>query len=110
MEHVSPYLPVIIFVGFLLSVAVGLGFAVVVEAMDQSIRGEKELAEALGAAPMMSVPYIYLDEELTQHNKTLYYSIGAIVSLGLIILLMIHAFVKPLDVIWFILLRKFGLN
>lgn len=109
-KPVSPNRIMIVFVGFVLAMGAGLGFAVVAETMDQSIRGEKQLSDVLGSAPLMSVPYIYLEEELAKSNKKLYYGIGAVITAGLFGLLMIHLFFKPLDVIWFVLLRKFGIG
>ena len=109
-KPVSPNRLALIFVGLILAVAAGMGVVVIAEAMDQSIRGEKQLTEVVGSPPMVSVPYIYLDEERGEQNKSLYYIIGGIFTAGCIGLLAIHLFIKPLDVIWYILLRKFGLN
>jgi uncharacterized protein involved in exopolysaccharide biosynthesis len=109
-QPVSPNRMAIIFVGLILAAGVGFGFVIIAEAMDQSIRGEKQLADVLGYAPLMSVPYIYLDEELEQKNKTLYSILGSVFGALLFGLLMIHLFFKPLDVIWFILLRKLGIG
>ncbi|MEE8059769.1 MAG: Wzz/FepE/Etk N-terminal domain-containing protein [Pseudomonadales bacterium] len=109
-KPVSPNRAAIVLVGLILSIGVGLGAVMIVEAIDQGIRGEKQLADVLGTTPMISVPYIYLEEELSQQNKTIYYMIGAAFTAGCLGLLLIHVFFKPLDVIWFILLRKFGLS
>jgi hypothetical protein len=109
-EPVSPNRPMLIFFGFILSLGVGLGFVAIAEAMDQSIRGEKQLSDVLGSTPMISVPYIYLEEELDTNNQKKYYVLGGIIAASITALLLIHFLFKPLDVIWFVLLRKFGLS
>jgi hypothetical protein len=106
----SPNRPVLIFVGLILSMALGTGVVVIAEAIDQGIRGERQLAEVLGGSPIISMPYIYLDEELNRQNKTFYYIIGGMFTAVFMGLFMVHLFFKPLDVIWFMLLRKFGIN
>ncbi len=108
-KPVSPNRVAIIFVGLILSLGAGLAVVFIVEALDQGIRGEKQLAEVLGTAPLISVPYIYLDEELSKQNRTFYYIIGSVFAAGCLGLVFIHVFFKPLDVIWFIVMRKLGL-
>ena len=107
-KPVSPNRIAIIFAGLILSVVVGLGYIIVLETMDPGIRGEKQLAEVLGVKPLASVPYIYVDNEIDTQDRTKLYIFGGIIAAGIIALTAIHVFVKPLDVIWFILLRKFG--
>ncbi len=68
-EPVSPNRIAIIFVGLILSAGVGVGVVVLAEAMDESIRGAKQLADVTGASPMISIPYIYLEEELAKTNR-----------------------------------------
>lgn len=109
-KPVSPNRTLVILMGFILSCGAGLGVVVIAELLDKSIRGEKALADVLGEQPLMSVPYIYLEEEQSRDHRTLYYIIGAAVAVMFFGLLIVHAFIKPLDVIWFILLRKLGLG
>ena len=109
-KPVSPNRLAIIFVGLILSVAVGVGYIIVLEAMDPGIRGEKQLADVLGFQPLATVPYIQIDEEINTQGKTKYYIIGGLVASGFIALTVIHVFIKPLDVIWFVLLRKLGIG
>jgi uncharacterized protein involved in exopolysaccharide biosynthesis len=107
---VSPNRPVIIVIGFILACAAGFGFAMVAELLDQSVRGEKQLTEILGVSPIVKIPYIYLDEEIQAKGRRLYYILGGIFASGVVFLLCVHYLWKPLDVIWFILMRKSGLG
>ena len=109
-EPISPNRIAIIMIGLILSGGVGLGFVIIAEAIEQGIRGEKQLSDILGGSPLMSIPYIYLDEEINKNTKTHYYIIAGIIAAILFGLLMVHTFFKPLDVLWFMVLRKFGLS
>ncbi|ARN74080.1 GumC family protein [Oceanicoccus sagamiensis] len=109
-EAASPKRVIIILVGFVLSGVVGLGFVLVAEAMDPGLRGEKAITDLTGVAPLVSVPYIFTEDEDKSSTRHMYYLFIGIILLGLLGLLGIHLFYKPIDVIWFILMRKFGLE
>lgn len=108
-DPVSPNRPALLIVGFILAVGVGVGVVLLAEALDPGVRGNRQLTEVLGRAPLVSIPYIKLEEEQSKDRKKLYYLLGGLVAAGLLGLLFIHVFFKPLDVIWFVLMRKLGL-
>lgn len=60
---VSPNKSVMTLLGLLLSIAAAALTAVICEALDKSIRGEKRLAEELGFAPFEVIPYIENDAD-----------------------------------------------
>lgn len=109
-KPVSPNRLAILFVGAVLAAAIGLGYIIVLEAIDPGIRGEKRLAEVLGTQPLMSMPYIQIDAEQKRIDRTKQYMIAGVIAAAVLGLIIIHSFIKPLDVIWFVLLRKFGLG
>jgi uncharacterized protein involved in exopolysaccharide biosynthesis len=109
-KPVSPNRMAILFVGAVLAAAIGLGYIIVLEAIDPGIRGEKRLAEVLGTQPLMSMPYIQIDAEQKRIDRTKQYMIAGVIAAAVLGLIIIHSFIKPLDVIWFVLLRKFGLG
>jgi len=108
-KPISPNRTILLLIGFFLSAAVGIAIVVVAEMLDPSIRGERQLADVIGAQPLISVPYIMLENEVSANNKKLYQVIGGLVVVGILALLAIHFFVKPLDVMWFVLMRKLGI-
>ena len=108
-EPVSPNRVAILLLGFILSGAAGLGVVVLSEAMDSSIRGEKDLVSAVGMPPLVVVPYLEVAAEQRKRNQDRkYLLIGLGVSV-LIFLVLVHFLFKPLDVLWFIILRELGL-
>lgn len=50
--------PAILFLGLLLSLGVGIGYASWAEYMDRTVRGTKSVRAALGAPPLGVIPYI----------------------------------------------------
>jgi len=106
----------ILFLGFVLSFAGGLGGVAVSESMDNSVRGTRGIAAILGAPPLVTIPYIDSPDEialreqnqqlLSKRNVTWLAASGAGVAIAL---LLIHFAYKPLDVLWFVLLRKLGM-
>ncbi len=111
IEPVSPNRLALLLFGLVLSIAGGFAAAAVLELMDASVRGEKALTEVLGGvAPISVIPYIENESDTDSHLKIqtrvkIALAVGAIA-----LLILVHAFYKPLDVIWFILLNKLGLS
>ncbi|MGI9288793.1 MAG: lipopolysaccharide biosynthesis protein, partial [Pseudomonadales bacterium] len=111
IEPVSPNRIALLLVGLVLSVFGGLAAVAMLELMDASVRGEKALTEVLGGvAPISIIPYIE-NETDTDSQLKLQTRVKIALAVGAVVLLIfIHAFYKPLDVIWFILMNKLGLS
>ncbi len=110
IEPVRPNRLAIIFIGFVFAGAAGVGNVFLAEALDESVYGSKGLAAAVGQAPLVVIPMI--GESTKKPSKWLWITLGA---LGLVLCVMAgiyayHLFVKPLDVLWFGTLRKFGIS
>lgn len=109
-EPVSPNRPAIIFLGLILSIGISVGFVVILEAMTPVIRGRTQLAQLAGAQPLVVVPYLTIDEEISATTNNKYKWIVAVVVGVIVALLLVHFLVKPLDVTWFLILRKLGMS
>lgn len=109
-EPKSPNRVAIILIGLLLAASVGGGSVAVTEMLDEGIRGERELLDLLGIVPLATVPYIELPEEQSAPKTRRYLWLGILAVIVVLALLVIHLAIKPLDVIWFIAMRKFGLD
>lgn len=108
-EPFSPPRVAIVFIGLVLAGLVAVATAAVAEVMDQSVRGSSELGQLM-AMPLATIPYIMLPDEETEsrkNHKWIYLGIGVAI---LVLLLLIHVVVKPLDVLWFVALRKLGIG
>lgn len=108
----SPNRLAILFLGFIVAVGAGLGTGVLLEMADQSIRSGKKLTALTGVAPLVIIPYIDTpsEKEAGRPQKKLYqWAVGAVLAFG-VFLASVHFFYKPLDVLWFMILRKLGIG
>jgi uncharacterized protein involved in exopolysaccharide biosynthesis len=107
-EPHSPNRKLIGVLGLFLSLGLAVGLVLLREMMDKSIRGRKALINAMGAAPLAIIPLIVTPDENATARRNVWLAIlfGALVTVAL--LGVFHVFVKPLDVTWYLALRKFG--
>lgn len=105
-EPIKPNRPVIIILGFLLSLASGLGYAAVAESMDSSVRGVRGVTYLLESPPLSVIPYMPNSEDTARAVKTRKIVIATVASSFVLILLLAHFLWTPLDVLWFRGLRK----
>ncbi len=107
---VSPNRPAIIFLGFLLAAAAGLGFTLLREAMDVTIHGAHELAAIMGVAPLVVIQYINNDDDILRRQYVKKISLTVALAAGLLFVLYLHFFYEPLDVLYFVIMNKLGLS
>lgn len=107
----DPILPnrfAILLIGVVLAGIAAVGSAAVYELLDESVRGPKELTQLMGL-PLGSIPYLMVAEEMEGNRKNYkWVYIGAAVVI-VVMLLIFHFAVKPLDVAWYNVLRKLGI-
>ena len=105
-EPISPNRPAIVFLGFVLALGCGFGFAIVADAISGSVRGARGVQRLLGSLPLSVIPY---EMNLQDKAKTKRIKKRIVILFVLVILfalLFIHFVVSPLDVLWFRFLRK----
>jgi len=105
-EPVKPNRIVIIFLSFIFAMASGLGVAILKETMDSSVRGVSGITKLLTAAPLAVIPVIYNTYDLRRKKRINMIVAGAVVGSIVAVLLTIHFFWTPLDVLWFRGMRK----
>ena len=108
-EPVSPNRAAILLIGVVLAALSGLAAIAIAEALDEGISGEKDLVRILGAAPLASIPLFTLDLQQPRIDRRKWIYAGTGAALIAVLLTTIHLAYKPLDVLWFVLLRKLGL-
>ena len=96
----------IIIVSAVLSLLMALGSVRLAEALDDKIYSRKALVEIMQVPPLATVPVID-DRSADLASKKL---LGILVIIGFLIIcgIAIHTSYKPLDVLWFVVLRKLG--
>ena len=109
-DPVSPNRIAIILIGIILAGVAAAATAGAIEILDESIKGRMELIELLGAAPLAVIPYVMIAEEEKKVDRKARLMWIALAVAGVIVFTLIHFFYKPLDVLWFVVLRKLGLG
>ena len=105
----SPNRLAIAVIGLILAIGVGFGSALLLEALDGSVKDERTLTRLTGAPPFASVGYIETHAEAIAGKQLRRKLICGVLGALIAGLFFIHFVVKPLDVLWFVLLDKAGL-
>ena len=102
----SPNRPAIIFLSLVLALGAGIGYAAIAESMDDAIRGGKSLVAAVGAPPLVEIPYLENAAEISRRKHRFVATTAAAVGIIVLAVALTHFFWKPLDVLWYKALRK----
>lgn len=105
-KPVKPNRIAIAFLGFVLALAGGAGYILLMETMDASLRGAKSIAALTGVAPLAVIPLWQTEEDSDEaRRRRLLVGIGATVVV-IAMLGLVNWLWTPLDVLWFRGLRK----
>jgi polysaccharide biosynthesis transport protein len=107
-KPISPNRPLIVIIGLLLSVALGAGGAAAHESFDSSVRGSNDIRRLLQVPALASIPVIVTPDDRARRKKAVRYSWGGGVAAAILAVVAIHLFVRPLDVLWSIIMRRLG--
>ena len=102
----SPNRPSILLLGMILSLGGGFVYAAVLEGMDGSIKSSKILAGLLDAPLLSVIPFIENSEDRSKKTKLKTSLIVGVIVGIVVILLSIHFLWEPLDVLWYMIMRK----
>jgi len=105
-KPVKPNRMAIVFLSFIFAAAAGLGVAILKEALDGSIRGVTSINKILTSAPLAVIPIIYNTYDLQRKQRMNRLVVGSVIGSIISVMLLIHFFFTPLDVLWFRGLRK----
>jgi len=105
----SPNRPVLLALLIVLVLAVGLGWPQVAESMDQAIHSARAVERVQGAPPIAEIPLIETAQDRKKERNT---RVGVLLIAPIIagiILALIHFLWIPLDVLWYVGLRRLGM-
>jgi len=108
-EPVSPNRKMIFVGGFMLSLGLTFGVLWLLETLDGTIRGRRDLFDLTGIPPLALVPHIGTLAEFRAARRRMWLAAGTTVATACVAVVLIHFFYMPLDVLWFNLARRFGL-
>jgi uncharacterized protein involved in exopolysaccharide biosynthesis len=108
-KPVTPNRMLIMATGIVLSLGLGFGAAVVRDKLDTSIRGFADVRQLLTVPPLAAIPTIVTSAEQRARKRRVRLSLTAGFAFVLIMAGIVHLFVRPLDVAWITLARRFGM-
>lgn len=105
-----PPRPIVVILGFVLSLVGGLGGVQFREAMSGAVHGTQHLTDLIGAPPLVAVPTIYSQSDLKKRRRSRVLTATIAVIGFTILVLLYNYFVTPLDVLWSVIALKLGLT
>jgi uncharacterized protein involved in exopolysaccharide biosynthesis len=108
-KPISPNRLMIVAVGLFMSVAMGIAAVIARESLDGSVRGPGDIRQLLEVPALASIPTIVTAGDRRRRKRMIGYSWGGTVGAMLAALVVVHVFVRPLDIVWLNLLRRFGI-
>ncbi len=105
---VSPNRKAILALGLLLALGAAVGVMALFEALDPRVRGRRELVALVGVPPLAIIPWVAprLDEQAKRRRRLQF--VAGMAGGAVAMVLAVHVLVKPLDVLWAVLLRRLG--
>lgn len=103
-----PNRPAILFLGALFAIFGGVGVGIAADNLDGKVHTREQLARTMRNVPLVVIPYLPSDREvagLARRRVAISLSAFGLVAVVAIIL---HLAWRPLDVVWYTILRKFG--
>jgi uncharacterized protein involved in exopolysaccharide biosynthesis len=107
-KPISPNRTLIISIGLLLAIAAGVGAVMARESFDGSVRGPGDIRQLLQTPALASIPVIVTAQDRARRRMITRLSWGGSVAVVLMAAVAIHLWVRPLDIVWISLLRRFG--
>jgi polysaccharide biosynthesis transport protein len=108
-KPISPNRPLVVAVGLLLALAAGVGAVILRESTDASVRGPSDIRQLLEVPALASIPIIVTAADRKRRLRIVRYSWGGGVGAMVLAVTVVHLFVRPLDIVWQSLLRRFGI-
>jgi uncharacterized protein involved in exopolysaccharide biosynthesis len=107
-KPVSPNRLLILAAGMMLSAGLGLAALWIQDMLDPAIRGSDEIRLLLSVPPLASIPTIITAADRHRHQRHVRYAWTGFAVTFVAALCFVHFFVRPLDVVWVTLARRFG--
>ncbi|WDY60198.1 GumC family protein [Pseudomonas sp. PSKL.D1] len=106
-KPVKPNRKKIVALGLVLAPAVGGGLVMLLEMLNQRVRGVGALESVLGKRVLVAVPYINTHADLAKRRKWIKLLIAAGLALVAMLLVVVHVFYMPLDLLLFKAMARF---
>ena len=108
-KPIRPNRPAILAIGLMLALGGAVALVALLEALDNRVRGRREVMALLGVPPLAVIPWVAPPEVNDQARRKVRLRFAAGAAGGAVVaLLLVHVLFKPLDVLWAVLLRRLG--
>jgi polysaccharide biosynthesis transport protein len=108
-EPVSPNRLAVFIIGLILAAALAAACAALRETTDTAVRGRRDLQALGGAAPLALIPEIVTPGDVARGRRRLKFAFGSAAASFVLALVAVHLFFRPLDTLWFIVMRRLGI-
>lgn len=110
-EPASPNRPLVVILGAVLSLLLAAGIAALLESLDGTVRGRRDLMTLVaGIPPLAIIPDIELERSTAHVWFRRAIVTGICLAVSACAALAVNFFYEPLDVLWFVILRHLGLG
>jgi succinoglycan biosynthesis transport protein ExoP len=98
----------ILLLGIFAAVGGSGGLVLFLETLNQRIRGQEALAIAIRQRPMVTIPYIVIEDEVLRRKRLLKWVAIAAVAVIVISTALLHFLYMPLDILMMKIIARFG--
>lgn len=109
-KPVKPNRPMIFMVGLVLAFVGGVGVAGVAEGLDGGIQGARALTNVAKMTPLVTIPRIATRADDALRKRNIKIAVISVIVLVVAAFALVHFLYKPLDLLWYIVLRKLNLT
>ena len=106
---IKPNRPKVIAFSFLAAIMAGFAGIFLVESVDKTIRGSRDLLAVANGQMVVAIPYIVTQGELFHKKRQIVIVIGIMIAALLVGLVTVHFLVRPLDELWAVFIRRLGI-
>jgi uncharacterized protein involved in exopolysaccharide biosynthesis len=108
-QPVSPNRPVLLVLGIVASLAIALGVVLARDAVDSSVRGVRDLTRLVEVPPLAVIPAVETLADRSRRRRIARLSWSGSVAVIAVAAVLVHVLWRPLDIVWFALMRRMGL-
>ncbi len=105
---IRPNRRIIVAIGLLMSVGAAVGLLLLLEVLDNRVRGRRHVLAMLGVPPLAVIPWVADEPESQVKVRARLKLAGGAVAGAIVTVLLVHLLVKPLDELWAGLMRQLG--
>jgi uncharacterized protein involved in exopolysaccharide biosynthesis len=109
LEPSSPNRPVLLVLFLVLSPVIGIGVIALRISLTHAIWGARMLDSIQGGPPIAEIPVISTQSEITRARRLSILAFTGVPAALALLAVTIHYAIRPLDVLWFVMLRQLGI-